>query len=661
MGSKTLSPQQPSSRIDTLEQELRRLERQNAELQRSHARLQCIVDTASNGIVTADQDGIILTVNRAAARMFGYAEAELLGRSVNVLMFDADRLHHDGWIKAYLATGHSSVMGSSRDLVGRRKDGSGFPLNLALGEFVAEGQRYFTAVLQDVGDRKRAEEAARTRAEQLAAIFRQTTVGFVQADIAGRIFWVNDRFCQLLGRSRATLEGCLLANLVDELDWPEAEGMFVHCVETGADFVAEQRFVLPDGGRLWARSHASRLCDAGGRATGILAAIVDITDRKHAELEMHERLELEGRLARIADAVPGVICSYRLRSDGTILMPFASPAVREVLGLEPADVGQDAGCFFGRIHPDDVVEVRASMAEAAAGPNPWRDAFRYRHPNEGERWLEGHFLPQRQDDGSLLWHGFLMDVTDRKATERQARENQRQYERLLKLEVASQTIAAIAHELNQPLSAAASYADAALRFLQAGNPKPAKLVHALEQGVQQIGRAGQVVHELFQFIRAGEILTEPLDVNGIVREVIGRLREDGHLGGFATLMELADDLRPVSANRLHVEKVLINLIRNGVEAMRDAGLSSGAIVVTVQTSCSGDCAQVTVRDSGPGLEPEASRRIFKPFFTTKPEGLGMGLVLSRALIEAHGGELWAELTEEPGATFHLTLPFAQDP
>jgi PAS domain S-box-containing protein len=653
MRSDPLSPQQARQLIDALEA-------QNAELQRALARLQSIVDTASNGIVTADQRGIIQTINRAAARMFGYSEPELRGQSVNLLMTAPDSQRHDQWIAAYLATGRSSVMGVGRDLVGRRKDGSTFPLNLALGEFSEDGQRFFTAILQDIGDRKQAEEAARAREEQLAAIFRQTTAGFVQADLAGRIFWVNDRFCQIVGRGHRQLEGCRYCDLVYGPDWPGCKGMLERGTGAGSDFVTEQRLVRPDGSLVWARSHMSWMRDAQGGPTGILAAIVDISDRKQVEQDMHERFELESQLTKIAEAVPGVICAYRLRPDGSVFMPFASPAIREVLGLDPADVAEDAAAFFDRIHPEDLAELRGTIAEAARRPAPWRDEFRYRHPQQGERWLEGRSLPQRQDDGSVLWHSFIMDVTERRAAERQAREHQHQYERLLKLEVASQTIAAIAHELNQPLSAAASYADAALRFLQAGNPKPAKLAHALEQGVEQVGRAGQVVHELFQFLRAGEIVTEPLELNTIVREVVGRLREDGHLGGFTSELELADDLRPVAANRLHIEKVLVNLVRNGIEAMRDAGLSSGSIVVTVRTARSGDSAQLTVRDSGPGLDEEAVRRIFKPFFTTKSEGLGMGLAISRALVEAHGGELWAELDSLPGATFHLTLPFAPD-
>lgn len=655
-----LSAEQARELIDALQSRQHELERENAELRRGSARLQSVLDTASNGIVTADHHGIIQTVNQAAARMFGYSESELHGQSVNLLMTAPDSQRHDQWIAAYLASGRSSVVGVGRDLTGRHKDGTSFPLNLALGEFSEDGRRYFTAILQDIGDRKRAEERLRAREEQLAAIFRQTTAGFVQADRSGRIFWVNDRFCQLVGRDPEVLEGRLFKDLVHESDWPECERLLGQHAGNGSDFVTEQRLARPDGSHVWARSHVSWMRDSAGNPTGILAAVVDISDRKQVEQEMHERLELESQLARIAEAVPGVICAYRLRADGSAYMTFASPAIREVLGVEPADVARDAAAFFDRIHPEDIGEVRESIAESASRLAPWRDEFRYRHPRRGECWLEVRSLPQSQDDGTVLWHSFIMDVTERRAAERQAREHQHQYERLLKLEVASQTIAAIAHELNQPLSAAASYADAALRFLQAGNPKPDKLAHALEKGIEQVRRAGQVVHELFQFLRGGEVLTEPLELNAIVREVIGRLREDGHLGGFTSVLELADDLRPVAANRLHIEKVLVNLVRNGIEAMRDAGLASGSIVVTVRTSSSGDSAQLSVRDSGPGLEPETARRIFKPFFTTKAEGLGMGLAISRALVEAHGGELWAELDTEPGATFHLTLPFATD-
>jgi two-component system sensor kinase FixL len=125
------------------------------------------------------------------------------------------------------------------------------------------------------------------------------------------------------------------------------------------------------------------------------------------------------------------------------------------------------------------------------------------------------------------------------------------------------------------------------------------------------------------------------------------------------VIELAPELAPVRANRLQVEKVLVNLVQNGIEAMHDAGVESKAITITVRTAADGRMAHITVRDSGPGLDEATLQRMFDPFFTTKASGLGMGLPISRAIIEAHGGRLWVEPPQGAGISVHFTLPFAQ--
>lgn len=259
------------------------------------------------------------------------------------------------------------------------------------------------------------------------------------------------------------------------------------------------------------------------------------------------------------------------------------------------------------------------------------------------------------DDEHVL--ATVHDVTERRRTEAELRRMRSDMDQMLALHVASETAAAIAHELNQPLNALAAYTEAARRLLRAGNPRPERLLHALEHAAQQAQRAGRVVRELLEFLRKGEVKTEIVDLNEVVREALAIVEANG-FGGFEAVVDLAPDLRPVRANRLQVEKVLVNLLRNGVEAMRAAGIAAQSIVIGVTTAAEGEMALVTVRDSGPGLDPVTARRLFEPFFTTKRSGLGMGLAISRSLIEANGGSLWFDPDSGPGATFRFTLPFA---
>jgi signal transduction histidine kinase len=230
-------------------------------------------------------------------------------------------------------------------------------------------------------------------------------------------------------------------------------------------------------------------------------------------------------------------------------------------------------------------------------------------------------------------------------------------EELVNLQVASQTAAAIAHELNQPLNAIASYADAALRLLQAGNPAPEKLQRAVEGGAAQAQRAGQVVRELLQFFQQRDTPIEVIDLKPAIERALAVVESSG-IEGLDVMVDLAAELRPVRANRLQVEKVLVNLVSNGADAMRAAGVSPQSITITVRPAAEDNMAQVTVRDRGPGLSEEAARHVFTPFYTTKPRGIGMGLAVSRALVEANGGRLWSEPALGRGGIFHFTLPFA---
>jgi len=220
-----------------------------------------------------------------------------------------------------------------------------------------------------------------------------------------------------------------------------------------------------------------------------------------------------------------------------------------------------------------------------------------------------------------------------------------------------QTAAAIAHELNQPLIAVSAYNEAALGMLKTGNLDRERLLQSLERSSAQALRAGNSLHELMDYLHQGEVVAEPFDLNAVVREALAIVADEGY-GGFQAELDLQQDLPPVFANRVQVEKVLINLLHNSVEAIRGAGLAPGAIGITVRTLAERRVAQVSVRDSGPGMTAELAGRIFDPFFSTKDTGMGLGLAISRALAESNGGQLWYEATEAPGAVFHFTIPLA---
>lgn len=249
------------------------------------------------------------------------------------------------------------------------------------------------------------------------------------------------------------------------------------------------------------------------------------------------------------------------------------------------------------------------------------------------------------------------DTTEQKRLEKETTGWRNEMAELKNMQIAAQTATAIAHELNQPLLAIATYSEAALKLLKAEKPELTKIVKAVNGCEHQAQRAGKTIHELLDFLSLKEIQVEAFDLNKTINDAVKAVRAEYELQ-FEFVLSLEDRLPLVFANHSHVKKVLFNLLSNGIEAMYEAGVPLPAITVTVCTKADANVAQVTIQDNGPGIREENLHLLFKPFFTTKPNGMGMGLAVSRSLIEANGGQLWLDPEEGSGATFQLTLPFA---
>ena len=322
--------------------------------------------------------------------------------------------------------------------------------------------------------------------------------------------------------------------------------------------------------------------------------------------------------------------------------------------------------FLSAIHPDDRAARQAAVDRAIdpAGNGEYYAEYRVINAKDGvERWITTVGRMHFDDGEATRLIGVARDVTEQKMLEKKLYEQRAETESLFTQQVAARTASAIAHELNQPLGAISAYSEVALHALQNNTIDTAKLTRALEGCVEQAQRAGHSLHELLAFLQKGELVSEKLDLNDIINEALDITRSNGY-GGFHPVLQLQENMPVVIGNHIQVQKVLVNLLRNGVEAMRGAGVPVSAINIKVRTNTDLNMAHVTVQDNGPGLDPEIAKRIFDPFFTTKPKGIGMGLAISRALTEANGGQLWIEQTNQPGqpgwpgATFHFTLPFA---
>lgn len=248
-----------------------------------------------------------------------------------------------------------------------------------------------------------------------------------------------------------------------------------------------------------------------------------------------------------------------------------------------------------------------------------------------------------------------IDITEQRKAEVRARQHMEEISRLQRLQTANELATMLAHELNQPLTAIASYAEAGLQLLRLAPLDQDKLARNLERISQQSLRAGETIRHMRTFVGRGRIDPVPLDLNAAVDSTCTLMAPRARSRGIGVVLDLAPAIPPVMGVDVHIEQVLINLMRNAIDAIRDARMKSGSI--TVKTRIESGMAQVSVLDSGPGIDAEKAARVFDFLASSKKYGLGVGLRICRSLIEAHGGRLWVE-PHTPGGIIHFVLPFA---
>lgn len=253
--------------------------------------------------------------------------------------------------------------------------------------------------------------------------------------------------------------------------------------------------------------------------------------------------------------------------------------------------------------------------------------------------------------------GFVRDLTERQETEKRLQELQAELVHMGRFTALGEMASTLAHELNQPLTAAASYLSGARRLLDAGRSEDLSMVrNAIESAAEQALRAGQIIRRLREFVARGESDRQAEDLRRLVEEASALALVGAKAAGVHFTLHFEDDLPPVLADKVQIQQVLVNLIRNAIEAMQGSetrNLTVSAFTLDRRT------AQIDVRDTGSGIAPEILPQLFQPFVTSKPHGMGVGLSISRTIAEAHGGRLWAEAGLEGGTIFHLTLRIAE--
>jgi two-component system sensor kinase FixL len=257
-----------------------------------------------------------------------------------------------------------------------------------------------------------------------------------------------------------------------------------------------------------------------------------------------------------------------------------------------------------------------------------------------------------RQDGHKLFTGFARDLTERQLTERRLQELQEGLLHVSRLRSMGQMAAALAHELNQPLTATANYVRAALRLIEQPEPNLPRVRQAMSQAVQQTLRSGEIIRRLRAFVSRGEVARRPESVAKLIEEASALALVGAKEHGIKVMIRIDPNLPTAEVDRVQIQQVLLNLIRNAVEAMEAREVRE----LSVGTGMADGAVLVSVADTGGGIPPEIESKLFQPFVTTKAEGMGIGLSVCRTIVEAHGGRLWVEPRAGGGSIFRFTLP-----
>lgn len=493
----------------------------------SDLEFRALLDAAVDAIIVIDHRGIVEEFSLAAERMFGYPAEEVIGHNVKMLMPEPFHSAHDGYLERYDTTRITRIIGVGREIVSRRKDGTTFPCELAVGSVPeAEPPRY---------------------------------VGFIR----------------------------------------------------------------------------------------------DLTSRKEAEAQL-KRSEAELRLAQALANLGNYVLHPRGEEPD-----YYSAQLYRILDLPVDGPTMAREEFLERwVHPADRARVLEAFRRLNAAEGPLDIEYRVVLRDGRTRHL--HHIAQvvrGEDDRVIKQIGTVHDITDRHHAEDEARQLQERLTHFSRLSTMGEMAAGLAHEINQPLSAIATYSQACQRLLLQAEPDIPDIVAALEQVNAQALRAGEVIRRLRNFVRNREVKREWVNCERLLEDLRTLAETDARLHNVRLQLDVEKDLPGVHADAIQLQQVVLNLVRNSIDAMLECPEDRREIVLK---ACSLDDGrvQITVADQGSGLAPGAEEHLFNPFFTTKATGTGLGLAISHSIIRAHGGRLWHTSNSPFGTCFHFTLPSA---
>ena len=505
----------------------------------------------------------------------------------------------------------------------------------------------FVGAVMDVTAAKEAGERIRKDERELA-----TTIETIPALVLsflpdGTVDFVSHRWLDYVGLSREemfptrkplspTLGGAWKStNHPDDLD--RALNKWQAALATGEPLELETRYRRADGQYRWFLVRSVPLRDEIGQIVKWYATFTDIDDRKQAE-EKLRRSERELRL--IFESIPAMV--YTINADGDV--ELVNQRLLTFLGTTAEALKE----WIAFIHPDDQARVLALWKSTIEAGDSFDVEHRLRRSDGVHRWFNSRGTPMRDAKGRVVrWYALLTDIDDRKSAEDALRSTQTRLSRARQVATVAELSASIAHEINQPLASVVTNAHASQTWLSHDPPNVERAQATLERIIRDGHSAAEVVRRIRALFKEAAPVKALVDINQLVAEVLGVLSDELRDNGITVETDLEANRPMVGADHVQIQQTLINLVHNAMEAM--GGLMDRQKSLVLRSRRQGEELLIQVRDHGVGIKDSALA--FEPFFTTKESGMGMGLSVSRSIVEAHGGRIWATANEDVGTTF----------
>jgi PAS domain S-box-containing protein len=414
-------------------------------------------------------------------------------------------------------------------------------------------------------------------------------------------------------------------------------------------FRMEYRLQRCDGEYRWILDTGVPRFASDGTFEGYIGSCVDITDQKRGEEALRESERRLRLLLESTHAIPWVAAAQSRQ------FTFVGPQAARLLGF-PLDAWYEEDFWAKHLHPQDREAALASSHEHVRVPGDYQLDYRMVTADGRSVCIHDVVHVVAEEGVARTLHGFMIDVTARRLAEEESQSLRQQLARVGRITLMGELAASIAHEVNQPLGAIVSNAQAAQRLLAADDIDLDEARAALEDIAQDGQRASAVLARIRGFLQKGTVQHVRLNVNDLVREVSVLMRSELARRSIALKMDLADRLPAIHGDRVQLQQVLLNLLHNAAEAMER--VERGGRKMVLRSAADETGVVVAVQDAGAGIEPANLDRIFDAFYTTKPGGTGMGLAICRSIVQAHGGRIWAAANPEGGATVCFTLPGA---